>query len=496
MVTMNYNCIFRDFSSYVFRGALLVGMLLISTACGNESEVIAEYEGGAVTRGELRHLFRIIQEQNPDALPSTQMQNDTLRNLALLRISAIEAGTAGLDKSEEYENRKASLDKENLMNAYRIVLQDQDEDRIYDMLELQFLFLTDTKAASESGSERKEEAEDLLKRLNASDMSQSDVEALIAEKTENGRYRALGGYLDPHCLSCDPNPLAFLTDPLKDTKTGVFVRTVNPGGIWLVRKVRLEKTDTDDLPEIFEGYHRKTQKLLLKHINALPEKAPERAEYLQMRFSEKQILDVTIRQSKGQVSRQKRGLLRGKLEELKTKHDFQLHEAGSPGPEGQDAKYTKDVPLYDLDGETYTYGMLLAELPSDARELTASRQLSYMQNLLIPVKLIEKSGEAERVRKSGIYAFLNDLRRNETLARLFFKDKQDAVSVTDQEIQEWFDLRKFTEYKGKKLADVRASIRNQLEANKKRKAIEETQNDLLNKYKFKISREALKPDEI
>jgi len=78
--------------------AIIPACLLVAASCKSDSDVLAAYKGGAVTRGEFRAWLNYREKSGEGAEPEKLNLKKELQLLALHRIAAIEA------KKENYEN--------------------------------------------------------------------------------------------------------------------------------------------------------------------------------------------------------------------------------------------------------------------------------------------------------------------------------------------------------------------------------------------------------
>ncbi|HMU85675.1 MAG TPA: hypothetical protein PKC35_20180, partial [Leptospiraceae bacterium] len=203
---------------------IVLSVVAISAiSCRLDSQVLAEFNGGDVRRSELRAAFRLMEGQ-----PSLEMQDRVVTDLALLKITALEAVKQGLDQTEDFKKREPLFHKLAFLGSLEQELMAEQKKQKFKMMELQFAFLKE----GEKDKKRKPEAEDIAKKLN--EASDSDREKIIAQKTEMKRYAVTGGYADPICVSCVPNPFAFLTDAAAKAE-GKFVVVDDPNGFWIIR---------------------------------------------------------------------------------------------------------------------------------------------------------------------------------------------------------------------------------------------------------------------
>src|SRR5262249_40869770 len=158
-------------------------------------------------------------------------QDRIVRTMALIRMAAQEARTSGLEKQDAYKLHLAIAEKEAQLDAFGKWIDSAAASQKYRMVELQFLFLRDpslvaktppgakahdAKTEAPTSGARDGEAGDLLKKLNADGMSDSDIEQLVGQKTELDLYKATAGYQMPECASCEGlQQSRFLLEPVE-----------------------------------------------------------------------------------------------------------------------------------------------------------------------------------------------------------------------------------------------------------------------------------------
>jgi hypothetical protein len=490
-----------DTKSVILSAALLIPLLL--TSCG-DSQVLAEFDSGKITRKDMRLFFSVVQpgqKQFP-----IELQDRALKNLALLRITAKDSAKLGSEKEAEFKKQTSLLDEWATVASYDLHLKNSIESRKFKMLEMQVLFLANGKGTPEEKDPNalRSEAETLVKKLNETGGA-DEIDTMISQRTDNLRYRPVAGYIDPHCISCGMNPLSFMTDPIKEVKEGTFVMVEDPQGrgFWIARGTAVREVKGKDLQTIFENYHKRASKMAAKYAESLgikigeagPESAQESPvqkmtkEYIR---SKEQIVELAKNQAEGQLQRESGGLLMSKVEELKQKKSLSLLSAAQPGSR---VELKPETVLYTLEGKGFTFGMLKERL-KEFEGITNDDTLSIMNNLLIPYALLKDEEDVNDVRKDYMYTYLKDLRRDEILAGLYFARETANIKVDDGEIKQWYDLRKFDQYKNKSYASVKEEIRAALTGQKKQDAFTKLQEKILKDHGLVVHSDLLKADKI
>ncbi|MBI3396503.1 MAG: hypothetical protein HY042_11750, partial [Spirochaetia bacterium] len=410
------------------RSTFIVVLLgaLAGTSCLRDGEVLAEYQGGKVTRGDVRMLFALIGRGTTDAKLEDQTQ--VLREIAITRIGAKEAIATGLDKNPEINKDMVAHEERSLLTSIDYTMRDDASSHKYRMLELQAVQL-----AAPDPAKRRAEAEDLMNKLNDKQLGDADIEKLASEKTENGRYRMAGGYLDPLCASCTPNPLAALTDPIEKAPERKFILVEAPGGFWIVRRLSVKEVKGSALKDVFESYHRKAGKIARAQMNLIPaadrEKLPK-----DLILDEKQIEEISTWQAKEQERRELTGLLSGRIEAEKKARQFVLSPAAQPKQKPVASDYKDDTVLYSLNGKDFTFGLLKERLKSTMPDADVGVMLEILNGIIIPYEVMKDTKEAAKAKTQPVYAFVTDLRRDQVLANQYFVKNRGNDDVSEADI--------------------------------------------------------------
>ncbi len=470
----------------IFLSALVLSAALFLSACGGGEE-LATFKDGNITRGTVRSLFEVMMGPDNESGASVDTQFSVIQNYAYMLLAAREARADGMDKAAELKRVPDMFDEQAALEAFNTILKRDQDSYKFKMAEYQFLWLGRAKPDDQS---RRGEADELLGRLNAN-MSDADVENLITEKTERQRYKILGGYMDPHCVSCVPDRLLFLSGPLKDAPEKKFILVEDPSGFWVVRRLSEKEVPGGALQELFQDYHVKTMRIALRNINALPREQQEEA---RKRFTmdEKQLETMATNQAQAQLRRELGRAVQVRLENLRKDKKLEITEVAKNGEAKENP--ADDAVLFTYDGGKYTYGEFKKAMGAGAAADPFSQQLGLLHGLLIPYILFDRfDPEFADAKDSDLAKFLENFRKEEQLARFYFTKKMEAgAEVTEKDIKDWYDLRKESLYKGQSLGAVKNAITQQLQTTRRQELARDIQQKLTEKYELKIFREKLK----
>lgn len=443
-------------------------------ACRGDSQVLAEFDGGKVTRGDLRSAFK-----NAPQVPGIEMQDRVLGDLALIRMIALEARGAKIDQTDDFKKRAQFLEKTAFVGALEQILVDQGKKAKFKMLEVQFAFLRDPGETKK----RKQEAEELLGRLKKA--SDTERDRLVSSRTEMDAYKDVAGYADPVCVSCEPNPVPFLTRALE--KSGdEFVLVEEAGGIWIVRRVKEKEYDADDLADAMESYWKNAMRTARATIASMPD-GPEKKEKEARVMGESAIETLAKQQAEQYVSTNSRGALQRRLDERRRKISFEPQQGLADWFKAQDAAQpARETPAVKFGEKTLTIGELLDMIPAgiapDPRQVV---------NTILTYELLKEDELAEKARSSDFFKFLKEWNESNQLA-LLYMNQQNPAKVTDAKIAERHQLL----FRDKPLAQVRAQIVAEIERQEREGAMRQMKETLGKKLNLKIHRDKLKGDEI
>ncbi len=463
-----------------------------TSACGRSGEVLATYEGGQITRGEMRLMFEMIFGADAEQQATIDQQNQLLSNFAMMKLAAAEAeGDENLAQSDAVKRRLVISERQAKLMAYNLKLQRGADDHEIEFYDMQFLWLSAKRPGSDGSdpNERLAEAEDLVAQLNKIKDDQRAVEDFIRERSEHARYRWIGGYLDPQCTECRMNQTAFLTRPLKETEAGTFILTRTPDALWIIRKTKAYNRSLDSLTSIFEDYHRKTMRILERYRAELPEE--ERSSLDRIRLDEARIEQLAQQQADHLRRNEGRGLLTSKLNALREEKNLEILPAAQPQTPPQPEDYTAETGLFKVGDDVFTIGDLDEVLGEYAEGVSLSEKIQITNSVIVATTLLKGESGFENIASSDEYEFVLDLQRSEALAQSYYEANMPEINIDDAQVRQQYEIGRQTRYKGKSFGEVRDNIRNMLEGQVRQQAVQEIQSKLSDKYKLKIEREKL-----
>lgn len=468
---------------------VLIITLSLSASCSGDGEVLAEWDNGdKITRGEFRDLIEVT--RGPEAIDSLTVdeQNNTLKNFALMKITGDLARKEKLQDSPDFKLGMALIDESASLAAFNRIFRKTHESGDMQFWDMQILFLAKKEES------RTEEANDLLKELN-SGKSEKEIEEIIRNKNENQRYAMIGGYLDPHCISCGQDNVAFLTDPLKEAEDGKFILVENDRGAWIVRKIRSYEAEMEDLEEIFYKYQKKTASILKGNIESTITDPKQKQAALSRIPDDNRLTKMAKEYAGAQEKRALSADFQKLNEKLRKEKKLEITEAAS-GQTAGTFKFTPETVLFRTVEGDYTYGDLVKPLVDAGKEPETQQVLRILHGVIIPYTVLKDHELMKQAKQSETFTFIKKLRESDTLSRIYLEKNKPDYQVSEEDMRQWYDLRKNNEFKGKSYSSVKGRIKNLLEQTKAREAFESFQNKLIEDHNLVIHRKLLKPGEV
>lgn len=475
----------------------LTGVVVFAAACSGGGEKLAEYEGGAVLRSDLRLLMRLYHGQQAERNASTEEQDRLVREYALQRIAAAAARKAGLEQDAEYKQSAQFLDDRARLLAANLRLGAEFPDRDLKFYEMQFLFLANPPGATEGA--RSAEGRELLAELEKLEGREQEIEDLIGRRTEHQRYRYNGGYLDPHCVSCQPDLLDFFTSPLKEAEEKKFILVERPEGVVLIRKFKEYEVNPDGVQRRYEAFYERSFAVARRLTGALSEAEKQNPQVQQLLqqliMPEAQRKELAKMQAERISNQEGRNPLNGRLIELRDALKVKLEPAGTPQQSAGYDALPAEAALFRIGESAYTKKQLEERLQA-AAPLTAEQKLQVLQNLILPIEMLARAEEFKGIEESAEFQFAREYYDSAALGQIYMRQQAKPAAVGEQQILDWYNLRRLQNYAGRSLGEVRGEIRAQLEMGEQQRVSQEVQQRLAEQAKLVVHRERLKANSL
>ena len=328
--------------------------------------------------------------------------------------------------------------------------------------------------------DRKPEAEDLARKLNELG-SEEEIAKLVIEASESQETKMNAGKIVPHCISCSPDLLEFITRPLGEAEKGKFIVIDAENAYYVARRISTEELEANELSPFYQEYFAGLAQRA-KDAGIKQEISPAMIESQAQQYADRLIRSQSQSNEK----------LMAHIDELEKKHEFKLNrEELKPDSFADESGQTW---ILELDGKKKTVADF--RKIADTSLLNSQTLLQILQNIYIPTEILRLSPDYEEVVDTDLYAFLSQYYKNEALAGRYIQKSIEKMQVTDEQIQEYYNLRKHNQFNGQPLAAVKETIRQQLQQAQSQTAVQTIQDELFKKYNFEIDREKLDSEEI
>ncbi len=487
----------RTFYYKIMAVAGLLTFTAFASACSKDNEKLAEFKDGFVTRKEFRMMLNFYQDPETIKGLTVEQQDSTLKNYALMKMAAVLGKKAGLDKDPEFENRRLFSDEWVAVASYDAFLKQEMLKKEFQFADIQLLFLRNEMQPSENGEavakDRSDEANELLKKLN-SGLSDRETEDLIKEKSENVRYASVGGYIDPQCINCKPNNIEFLLEPLKNAKSGEFVIHKDATGYWIFRKIRMHTTRSSGIETMYRKYLEQTNRVILRLSGVKPEdKNASPPGYL----DPEKLAETAKAQAQGIIRREFRSALKNRIDEISEKKKPVVHETLREAQMNPDFEITdENAPLFSIGDFTFTYNNVHKPFKDREIDLPLREEMRLVERVVLPYHLIKDEPDFKKMMDSEIYSFLKELKENEAVAGIYIMKNRPVPEISDDEAEQWFNLRRNDQYKGKSFAQVKDEIKEMLKGKKEHEMIGKYQEKLSTDNGLKVHADRLKAGHI
>ena len=497
--------------SFAFTSFVLFSLALL-LGCDSGGEVLASYEKEqkvhTVKREELRWILK-MQNQNPNTQkPSTALQQQVLKSYLFSQIISQE-NSPEIQKSEFYRKQSLFLEEKAKLAAYELHLREKDESFRFEFLEAQLVSLAQEKSPDKTKkSSLSKQEQDLLRELNSPKMSDAEIEEKVYQISQHPRYRLQGGYLEPICISCASNPFSDIMKEIKKAKPATFIAIQRSGAVWFLRVIKRYMVEEEDVQDRLESFYRKRARVARKYIVKLGAANPQKAQ-LQDWFDQDKMERMAEEQSKWLVQKEKSSFASSKINTLRKKRKYKVHEAGnlalaftSQSKNKKKVAYKADTLLYSLEAKDYTYGDLQKDIGKLGKGLQTKelkdpiRQLRIMHSLLLPLRLLEKEKDFQKMAQGPLYKFVYHFIKNRLLTLSYYEEEKKKIKVPQGEILKHYQANKNSLYKGKTRGEALKLARKETKKTLFQQWQKKKQEELSRKYKLTIKNKLLKADKV
>jgi hypothetical protein len=479
----------------------------LSSNCTGDSEVLATYEGGVVTRKELRDFYALRNIEVSEKTASLQSQSQILEQMAVQKIVYKEFFEAEKILPEFLDKITGMTQGQMLLSLHK----KNFEDRLKKRVPIQFAEVqTALFQKSEEGAEAK--ADELLAKLNGTS-SKKEINRLIQENTMHKPTKAVSGMVGPTCLNCGEDDMTILLEKCLEADDGKFQKVSLDDGIYLIRIV--EKRSIH-LPAL--------TRYLTKSFSNLQSMAKEFRDSVESE-EEKNLAEGFTNGEAEEIAKQYENLFSNRFktfqwaEEMKRIRNVSgITTPNAPilvSPESLDLKTLNETFVL----AKYSSGkeLTLGEFQKDFKDLskvvkkpvaTNERQdlwdlLNFFYNNYIVFMYFEEAPEAEQIRKTDLFEeSLKSLKYSFAWTLFMQEILAENVEVTENEIRDTYEAGKKYGYSTpdpansqnripKPYSSVRAEIKESLENAKRKSIFDQRLAQLKTEYALKLASESL-----
>lgn len=492
--------------------AIVLCLLPITfSQCSKDSEILATFDGGFVTRREMNFVIEASKRGRTEVQPiSADIQARIVESIALEKILLMDA--VKLKKVDAADLTKIETLVANFLKL-NVYMREYVKENLASK-PLEFVNLQIALVRGEDEVSNRKRADELVTKLNT--LSDSEIANEISLVTDDPTRKPVGGKLEPFCTNCAETPLEDILAEVKKAKTGKFIAYAKEGEgriIYVVRSMGEERVHPERLniyfTKVYDRFKKEANEYLVSHTD---EESKSAANYFiqgDSKDNAKNFAGHTLKQYE-------QGLYESEIKRLREASGITVAELPRVfEPNQVDPKiFTPDYVLYsDRSGKNYTWKDLEADFaniptllkqPYKDDKTRIFDMLNLFQSTIIQGKIGENSKEVQSIGKET--AYLMQMEKMKTsLALKTFQDEIKAipVTVTEQQLRDSYEAGKLYAYADpdpknpqnripKPYALVREQIKNDMENSQRNGFIEQKISGLKTTYNLKVAQDQLK----
>ncbi|MDZ4726762.1 MAG: hypothetical protein SH817_11445 [Leptospira sp.] len=477
--------------------------------CSGDSEILATYDGGTVTRGELNFVIEASKRGNNEPQPiSTEIQTKIVESIALEKILLRDSVQTKKIEQADIDKIEALVSDFVKLNIYmRNYVKSAMKSKPLEFVDLQISIIR-----GEDGKANEAKADEVFKKLQSA--SKSEIDTIITETTDDVGRKPVAGKLEPFCVNCSTNPLEDIIGEAKKVSQGKFVKFFkDPQMIYLVRITNTEKVNPARVPKYYTDTFKYFSELATEYGKTHTDEQMQNA----IKYFTEGDHGNKGNQFAGQMLKQfEQGLYQNELNRIKEASGIAVSNLPPVyGPEQIDIKeFPGDlVLLTNKDKTTYKWSDLdndFASLPktlkSDYKDPKAKifDMLKLFQSTILQGKISKVSPEVQKVGSEVAYKMQLD-KMKVSLALKALQDEINAVpvTVTEQQMKDTYEAGKLYAYSledpknpsnriPQTYGQVRDRIKSELENSQRNSFIEKKVEAMKSTYNLTIDPSRLK----
>lgn len=227
--------------------------------CSRDSDVLASFKSGTVTREELRAYYKLRGIEPDLNSASIATQAKIVEEIGIQKIAEVNNKNTNVVTKDEYEKIMSFVEPQVVFNDYR--KQFSEKLLTSGMLEFAFGRILFLKAGPDASTK----ANTLLQQIQTI-KSDREIAEFIAKNTDEIQRKAIGGKLEPHCINCGDDPFTAILKEAANKK-GEFILKEAQGNYYILRVERIEKIYPKKIDKFFQNELDKLKTLALKYVS-------------------------------------------------------------------------------------------------------------------------------------------------------------------------------------------------------------------------------------
>ena len=476
-------------------------LLIFFQACRPGEDVLVTFEGGKIQRKNLRELYDIEDAPRNEKTLSIATQSAILEQMGIQEIMEKEAMQNGFFDRSDIKDLMYYTEKEMIVNLYlKNFFQDKKDSEALEMLNIQFALLY----TNDEGTIEKAKSE--VSALKDNDK----IDEYISSITQEEGRKCIGGILEPQCNNCavqDQITSIFKEGITKNDSNFYVSRDGNKA--FLYRILNREKVKSKNLDEFLTKKFKNLREKAIAYTNKnnTEEDKQKAAYYLEEspRLEEKAKMTAS-HYMRGYQNR----VIPEELIRLQSEKSFTINEEIKGGNVG--LLENPETVVLKTPTENYTVKQLNEDFsrvfPNQKDTAGIPEKLNFLQNIMLPTKLISDSSEGEKVRKSDTYKIaFGYMKKSIAFNIQKSESEKDVPPITDSQIKEIYEAGKqfqFSEPSPKNpnervaipFEKVKDKIKSELTSKNAESVFQKKILDLKAKYKMEIQVDKLKEGSI
>ncbi len=476
-------------------------LLIFFQACRPGEDVLVTFEGGKIQRKNLRELYDIEDAPRNEKTLSIATQSAILEQMGIQEIMEKEAMQNGFFDRSDIKDLMYYTEKEMIVNLYlKNFFQDKKDSEALEMLNIQFALLY----TNDEGAIEKAKSEVSALRDN------DKIDEYISSITQEEGRKCIGGILEPQCNNCavqDQITSIFKEGITKNDSNFYVSRDGNKA--FLYRILNREKVKSKNLDEFLTKKFKNLREKAIAYTNKnnTEEDKQKAAYYLEEspRLEEKAKMTAS-HYMRGYQNR----VIPEELIRLQSEKSFTINEEIKGGNVG--LLENPETVVLKTPTENYTVKQLNEDFsrvfPNQKDTAGIPEKLNFLQNIMLPTKLISDSSEGEKVRKSDTYkTAFGYMKKSIAFNIQKSESEKDVPPISDAQIKEIYEAGKqfqFSEPSPKNpnervaipFEKVKDKIKSELTSKNAESVFQKKILDLKAKYKMEIQVDKLKEGSI